>query len=144
MKLFQKKSGIKGIAAAVLIAAAVIAVCLCVAYLYAQSTVENNAELADLYGMRNAELAAKVLLNKNEKITENGYWFDPVSYKLIPDSETKPSGMGLGTVKRGQGLIAFENKTGQTFPYDEGTDYRDQVIHVTIGEKIVVEWVPAD
>lgn len=143
MKLFQKKSGVKGIVKAVAVGAAVIVFALLLFRQFVNGSVEYQAELADLYAMRNAELAAALMRDNNE-LTADGYWFDPGTNTLIPDDEEKPSVTGLGTGRRGGAQLAFEKEMGRSYEYDESTDYTDKVIHLIAGDSVRVEWAPKD
>lgn len=102
-------------------------------------------EYADMQAMRNAELTVQVG-------TFNGsgdYWYDAITYKLIPIDEPAPAPYGLGTKAFGESLNLFNQAFGTNYDYDERADYMDKVIKVHVegtGEnmEISVEWVKAE
>ena len=120
------------------------------ASMYLNVRTENANEQADLQCMRGAESVA-LLGVKNGWVEEHrGYWFDAGSYALVPDDEPMPSPYGMGTSRCGGGAKDFANEVGAAYEYDEGVDYRDKIIAVTVtrgddGEVSVgMKWVKGE
>ena len=112
------------------------------------NSAEKPNEMADLQGMRGAELTAMV--EWKDKLPEETveYWYNPDTFELIPVSEPKPESFGLGTKGAGGAVKEFEEQSGTNYGYDEKTDYRNKVIHVTVSNNdgaldIKVDWVDA-
>ncbi len=113
------------------------------------SAIEKPSEMADLQGMRGAELTA--MLKWKDKLPDETveYWYNPNSFELIPVSDPKPVSHGLGKKGKGGAVEEFEAETGLSYEYDEGMDYTNKVIHVTVSNKageldIKVDWVDAE
>ena len=124
-------------------------VILCIIMLYFANQREHTAETADLMGMYNAELAVRIAWKNGTLKVPGEYWYDANAFRLIPADEPKPPAFGLGAARRGGGLASFEKPHGVSYAYDEGTDYRDKLLHVTVRNMqgdldIAVEWVNAD
>ena len=69
-----------------------------------------------------------------DKLPENTveYWYNPDTFELIPISEPKPDSLGLGKKSKGGAGEEFKKETGLNYEYDEGTDYTNKVVHVTV------------
>lgn len=113
------------------------------------SEEESSSEMADLQGMRGAELTA--MQEWKDKLPDEPveYWYNPDTFELIPISEPKPDSLGLGKKGEGGAVDDFEADTGMSYEYDESKDYTDKVIHVTVSNSdgeldIKVDWVDAE
>lgn len=109
---------------------------------------EKTREMADLQGMRGAELTAMQEWRGRLPDATVEYWYDPDTFELFPTSDKKPSSFGLGTKGKGGAVKEFEEITGMSYEYEEGADYTSKVIHVIVtGEDgkldVKVDWVDA-
>lgn len=116
---------------------------------YLNNESEGKAELADLTAMYDAELAARITWKNKTPEQPVEYWFDANQFKLISADEPKPPACGLGTARRGGGIVSFKAQHGESYAYDESEDYRDKVIYVRASVvdgnlDVAVDWVKAD
>ena len=139
----EKKSAIKKIAPIAVLGVLVI-VGVTIFYNY---KIENANEKADLQSMYMAENMTKLnFIDKKPEGTED-YWFDCYGLSLIPTDEKMPAPYGLGERRKGNAVAAFVSETGKNYEYDEGCDYRNKIIRVTVtpdenGDiSVSVEWV---
>ena len=116
---------------------------------YTAVSDEHIREYADLQAMYNAELTA-MAMHEYGKLAEDGdYWYDANTYSLISVNQPKPSPYGLGHAYCGDTYYSFANKYGKIYSYDESTDYRNMIIHLTAktdenGDLFTqIDWVPA-
>lgn len=106
---------------------------------------EKSDELADLQGMRMAEMTALVY-DRNEDAEDGVYWFDMANVALLPGDEPKPEAYGRGTSRDGNAKEGFDIEYGADYAYDGAKDYRDKIIQITLttdanGEaKVELEW----
>lgn len=135
--------------AVLLTTAVVIMAGLALLYIHQEKKIETQHEITDLQTMRSAESIAKVRLKNNPEKAEGSYWLatDDLSFVLVRDSKPAPDAYGTGKKMTGGGFDVFKKDTGLDYDYDEGLNYTDKVIRVTIDpdaaeeEQIRLEWI---
>ena len=137
---------------AVLLAIAIVIMAgLAVFYIHQEKKIETQHEITDLQTMRSAESMAKLQLKNDPEKAEGSYWLatDDLSFILVRDSKPAPDAYGTGKNMTGGGLDVFKKDTGLDYDYDEGLNYTDKVIRVTIDpdaaeeDRIRLEWIEA-
>ena len=112
---------------------------------------EHDYEIADLYVMRAAEVAA--VLKWKDKVPEmpEEYWFFSKTAELLDMTHVQPEPYGMGTEKAGGGLKDFQEMTGITrYEYSERESYKDKIVFVRVSTdehgdlQINLEWIPSD
>lgn len=120
-----------------------------VVFLHLKQQSEYAAEMADLAGMYDAEMTARITWKDEVPIHPAAYWYDADHYILLPENEPKPAPFGRGSSSRGGAAKSFEEQSGKYYNYDEQTDYREKIIRVEVTDMdgdldVTVEWVNAD
>lgn len=120
-----------------------------VVFLHLKQQSEHAAEMADLAGMYDAEMTARILWKDAIPERPAAYWYDADRYILIPDDESKPEAYGRGSSIHGGAVSEFNANYEKDYNYDERIDYQDKVIYVEVSGldgdlDVAVSWVNVD
>ena len=107
---------------------------------------EYISEFADLQAMRNAEITVMAADKRGVLGERNDFWYDAMTYELIPVTEPIPTGYGTGSKAVGEAIDAFNSMYMTEYEYNEKVDYKDKIIKVHAegtGDdlKVDLEWV---
>lgn len=134
-----KKTEISNKKAVVICIVAAVAVTGAIYYGFLKNS-EKAYERDDLECMKCAELTARIRL-QDQSIGTGVYYFDALSFALIPEGGEKPTPCGMGTGLRGGAVSEFLESNDVDYKYDEKTDYRDKVLKIIVKDNEQIELV---
>ncbi len=112
---------------------------------------ERDLELSDLYTMRDAEAAARELIDPASLGEETAYyWYDKQGRIVYPAYLAQSAPCGMGSANSGGGLQAYYEENGYAYRYDESEDYTDKTLLIAAaadddgGMKVAMVWYGPD